>query len=293
MCRARDSDIKVYPRAYGKKQTRIVIYHNKWTQGILAEKKVRQGFATFREALRSFDHAIDSVLDRAVLCEEQKSQLLQIHALIRPGQTARVERVRKAEELLYQMFGRIARVQSGNLYQLRDSLGINEESDWKGILELLDNDNLGAACCLITSRLQKLPDNEFFRIFRRIVPSILARKKLLNSIYEEDQRFAGNFYSSLVLVVGEIVSARANRIIFPSLVDRLELFVTTYPDPYPRRLNQARGAMVFLKHKLEAREMDASCRRAWREAISQTQEELSWLTLERSDRQLKLFKGAA
>src|SRR3989344_5054787 len=91
MCKARDSGIKVYPRAYGKKQTRIVVYHNKWTQGILAEKRVRQGFAIFREALRSFDYAIDSVLDRAVLCEGQRSQLLQIHALIRPGQTARVE----------------------------------------------------------------------------------------------------------------------------------------------------------------------------------------------------------
>src|SRR3989344_644669 len=93
MCKARDSGIKVYPRPYGKKQTRIVICHNRWAEGILATKKVRQGFAIFREALRSFDHAIDSVLDRAVLCTEQKPQLQQIHSLIRSGQTGREDRL--------------------------------------------------------------------------------------------------------------------------------------------------------------------------------------------------------
>ncbi|KKW28902.1 MAG: hypothetical protein UY73_C0031G0008 [Parcubacteria group bacterium GW2011_GWA2_52_8] len=256
MCKARDSGIKVYPRAYGKKQTRIVICHNRWAEGILATKKVRQGFAIFCEALRSFDHAIDSVLDRAALCEEQKQQV-------------------------------------GNLYELRNCLGINEESDRKGVLELLDDDNLGGACCLVASRLQRLPDNEFLRIFRGIVPAILARKKLLSSIYEHDQRSAGDFYSALVLTVGEIVSARTNHIIPPGLVDRVESFVTTYPDPYPRKLNQARNAMVFIKHKLEGGELDENCRRAWRDAISQTQEELGWLALEHSAKQIPLFKGAA
>jgi len=293
MCKARDSGIKVYPRAYGKKQTRIVVYHNKWTQGILAEKKVRQGFAIFREALRSFDYAIDSVLDRAVLCEEQRQQLQQIHSLVRSGPGGRSERLRKAEDLLYEMFGRIARMQVGNLYELRNCLGINEESDRKGVLELLDDDNLGGACCLVASRLQRLPDNEFLRIFRGIVPAILARKKLLSSIYEHDQRSAGDFYSALVLTVGEIVSARTNHIIPPGLVDRVESFVTTYPDPYPRKLNQARNAMVFIKHKLEGGELDEDCRRAWRDAISQTQEELGWLALEHSAKQIPLFKGAA
>ena len=293
MCKARDSGIKVYPRAYGKKQTRIVICHNRWAEGILATKKVRQGFAIFCEALRSFDHAIDSVLDRAALCEEQKQQLQQIHSLIRSGQAASSQRLRKAEDLLYEMFGQIARMQVGNLYELRNCLGINEESDRKGVLELLDDDNLGGACCLVASRLQRLPDNEFVRIFRGIVPAILARKKLLSSIYEHDQRFAGDFYSALVSVVGEVVSARTKRIIPPSLVDRVELFVTTYPDPYPRKLNQARNAMVFIKHKLEGGELDENCRRAWRDAISQTQEELGWLALEHSAKQIPLFKGAA
>jgi hypothetical protein len=295
--------IAAYPTP--KYQTRIWVNHASWKQGVLQIRQVRQRFVTFQEALRSFDHAIQSIFEKAFFAQKLREELDFFHAFLRSDRVSWQEKLSDGESRLLILLAKLVGVRTANQYEIKSQLGDGEYLVKKGVLELLEDGNWGAACCTIVQRLQPLLDRETRRILGQI-PHIQNRKQLLGLIWEHyvwyAQEFFKTFQSFPERAERELKTARSPEAIkqkSQQLSSELAGLLLKFPDPFADRHQRAVNALWYVETQLAAGRCGGRVKGAMSAAVTHARRELDWLLVRDRDelpenRQKDfVFKGAA
>lgn len=274
----------------------IYIVRANWTAG--KPIRVRFVFRTYKEAIRSHTHSLDSIFGRSEADRDLRAEFERMHQWLLSARVSPREKQSLAEKRLCEMVERLTGVRCPNRRQLLFELKGDESLISSSVAELLKGKYWGACCCKIVSRLKPLAIAERQRVLAQ-GPRVFYKRQLLQKIWEYDQAEAARWLVSLNKFAQ---SYAMSRVLIPATKDekRIEwlfeclgksywmLFAETGRQFY-NRLKFARRKIEELGGLLEKRCLNESSDEALERARGAVRSHISWLQkVDSADRQKRV-----